>query len=257
MAISSHAHSNSEILTRVKPHSRKACIRRFARAACSATAFSLLAPFSVPAHADAPGRGLTAQFERDYLTFIIDHHYSALRMTELAAGTDPQRDAPVANPEEGTSPTPSTERTPPKAGIDDIKSMARMANRVQREEILKAQKFLRDWYGTNHTPRLSPEGQQQIQLLERTPAGAQFEQTFLQVFSNHHYSAVVPSVNCQVKADLNHHQLQNYCEGIVHNQIREINEMRDLLCKQFSICDYQPATGLPGQPGAAASIVRQ
>ena len=112
-----------------------------------------------PAQADAPGRGQTAQFERDYLTFIIDHHYSALRMTELAAGTDTQRDPPVDNPEEGTSPTPDTSATPPKAGMGDIKSMARMGNRMQREEIVKAQKFLRDWYGTSHDPTVRPEAQ--------------------------------------------------------------------------------------------------
>lgn len=210
-----------------------------------------LSAFAIaPAQADAPGRGQTAQFERDYLTFIIDHHYSALRMSELAAGTDTQRDPPVDNPQEGTSPTPGTSATPAKAGMEDIKSMARMANRMQREEILKAQKFLRDWYGATHTPTLRPEGQQLIQQLERTPAGAQFERTFLQLFSNHHYAALHPSLDCQVKSDIDHHQLQDYCEGIVHNQVREINDMREMLCKQFSICGYQPITGTSVQTSA-------
>lgn len=207
----------------------------------------------LPAHADGPGRGRTAQFERDYLTFIIDHHYSALRMTELAAGTDTQRNPAVNNPEEGTSPTPGTPATPPKAGMEDIKSMARMANRMQREEITKAQKFLRQWYGTSHTPTVRTEGQQQIQLLEQTPAGAQFEQTFLQVFSNHHYGALHPSLDCQVKADVDHHQLKEYCDGIVHHQVMEIDEMRDMLCQQFSLCDYQPAAGLPSQSNGTSS----
>lgn len=219
--------------------------------AITALAFSALA--MAPAQAEGPGRGQTAQFERDYLTFIIDHHYSALRMTELAAGTDLTRDAPVDNPQEGTSPTPSTAATPPKAGMEDIKSMARMANRMQREEILKAQKFLKDWYGTTHTPTLRPEGQQLIQALEQTPAGSQFEQRFLQLLSNHHYAALHPSLDCQVKSDIDHQQLQGYCEGIVHNQVREINDMRDMLCKQFSICDYQPTTGTTAQASTAAA----
>ena len=231
-------------------------VRRFSKgAAITALAFSTIAMTS--AQADGPGRGQTAQFERDYLTFIIDHHYSALRITELAAGTDPQRDAPIDNPDEGTSPTPSTGATPPKAGVDAIKSMARMANRMQREEIAKAQKFLRDWYGVNHTPRLSAEGQQQIQLLENTPGGAQFEQAFLQTFSNHHYAALMPSLDCQVKLDLEHHQLKDYCDGIVHNQVREIGEMRDMLCKQFGVCDYQPMGGTSGASGATVSSMRQ
>lgn len=210
-----------------------------------------------PAHADGPGRGGTAQFERDYLTFIIDHHYSALRMTELAAGTDVQRDPSVSNPQEGTSPTPNTSATPPKAGMEDIKSMARMGNRMQREEIAKAQKFLREWYGTTHTPTVRPEGQQLIQQLEQTSGGAQFEQAFLQLFSNHHYGALHPSLDCQVKADNGHHQLKGYCEGIVHNQFREINDMREMLCEQFSICDYQPSTDVTLRSSASTSSTRQ
>ncbi|MFC7516676.1 DUF305 domain-containing protein [Herbaspirillum sp. GCM10030257] len=221
------------------------------------TALTLSAIVMTPAQADGPGRGATAQFERDYLTFIIDHHYSALRMTELAAGTDVQRDPPVNNPQEGTSPTPGTSATPPKAGMEDVKSMARMGNRMQREEIAKAQKFLREWYGVNHTPTVRPEGQQQIQLLEQAPGGAQFERTFLQVFSNHHYGALHPSLDCQVKADNDHHQLKGYCEGIVHHQIMEVNDMREMLCKQFSICDFQPTTGTATQSATAASVTRQ
>lgn len=206
----------------------------------SAASLSLCTVLSMPAHADGPGRGQTAQFERDYLTSIIDHHYSALRMTELAAGTDAQRDAAVDNPQEGTSPTPDTTATEAKASSDDIKSMARMANRMQREEIMKAQRFLRDWYGINHTPQLMPEGQQQIQLLEQTGAGQQFDRAFLEAFSNHHYDALKSSQDCLVKADIDHDELKNYCEGIVQNQTREIDDMRHHLCKNFNICDFQP-----------------
>ena len=53
------------------------------------TASVLLA---APAQAALPGTGRTAAFEKKYLTFIIDHHFSALRMTELAAGTDTVRE---------------------------------------------------------------------------------------------------------------------------------------------------------------------
>lgn len=235
----------------------EANVRQRLTKALAVTTLTCSALLIGPAQADGPGRGQTAEFERDYLTFIIDHHFSALRMTELAAGTDTQRDPPVDNPQEGTSPTPSTSPTPPKAGMDDIKSMARMANRMQREEILTAQNFLREWYGETHTPTVRAEGQQQIRLLEQTSAGAQFEQTFLQIFSNHHYGALHPSLDCQVKSDNDHHQLKEYCEGIVHNQVREINNMREMLCRQFSICDYQPTTGTRIQSSATASTTRQ
>lgn len=221
--------------------------RRSAKAWALSAALLLAATLSPLASADAPGRGLTAQFEQSYLTFIIDHHFSALRMTELAAGTAPQRDAAVNNPQEGTAPTPNTSATPAKATSDDIKSMAREANRMQREEIVKAQKFLRDWYGATHTPQLLPEGQQQIQILEQAKTGPQFNQAFLEIFSSHHYRALAPSLDCEVKSDIQHDQLKHYCDGIVHAQVLQINDMREHLCKDFSICDYQPTTGPRGQ----------
>lgn len=207
----------------------------------SVIAFSVLGTLVVPAHADGPGRGRSAQFEKDYLTFIINHHFSALRMTELTAGTDVQRDAAVNNPEEGTAPTPDFPATPAKASSDELKSMARMANRMQREEIAKAQRFLRDWYGVNHTPQLTQQAQQQIQALTQAGTGNAFDRAFLENFSNHHYGALVPSLDCQVKSDLNHDELKHYCEGIVESQKRDINDMRDQLCKRFNICDFQPS----------------
>jgi len=195
------------------------------------------------AFADGPGRGSTATFEKNYLIFIIDHHYSALRMTELAAGTDTQRNAPVSNPGEGTSPTPGYGATVAKASDDQIRSMSRQANRTQREEIMKAQRFLQDWYGMQHQPQLTADGQRMIANLESTPAGAQFNQVFLRTFSNHHLSALAPSLHCQVKSDIAHTPLHRYCENIVVAQKNGINDMREMLCKKFGDCGFVPATG--------------
>lgn len=108
-------------------------------------------------------------------------------MTELAAGTDVQRDPQVNNPKEGTTPTPSTAPTPAKSSAEEIKSMARMANRSQREEIAKAQRFLLEWYGVAHVPQVTPAGQRAIQALTYESPGAQFDRAFLAHFSNHHY----------------------------------------------------------------------
>ena len=57
-----------------------------------------------------------------------------------------------------------------------------------------------------------------IAMLESTPAGAQFNQTFLRSFSNHHLSALSPSLSCQVKSDISHGELLRYCEDIVVTQ---------------------------------------
>lgn len=193
------------------------------------------------AHADGPGRGNTAQFEKNYLVFIIDHHYSALRMTELAAGTDPMRDPQIVNPQEGTSPTPGFGATPAKASDDEIRSMARMGNREQREEIARAQRMLREWYGIQHQPQLSADGRRMIAMLDAAQAGTQFNQVFLRSFSNHHLSALAPSLHCTVRSDIQHDSLRRYCENIVIVQKNGINDMREMLCKKYADCGFVPA----------------
>jgi uncharacterized protein (DUF305 family) len=215
-------------------------------------AVSLIAGVTVGSaalRADEPGRGRTAAFEVAYLKFIIDHHFSALRMTELAAGTDPVRDAAI-DPSEGTSPTPNFEATTSKATLSEILSIARGANRMQREEILRAQQFLRDWYGQEHAPRVRPSARLLIAILEKTPAGRPFDRTFLQVFSRHHYQALEPSVDCLVSRELRHDDLERYCNGIVHMQTNEITDMRKLLCREFGICDFTPAAPLAAGDGS-------
>ncbi|MDO8299314.1 DUF305 domain-containing protein [Lacisediminimonas sp.] len=220
--------------------------KKSSRTVAFVIAVGLAASQSTAALADGPGRGLTAQFERDYLAQVIDHHFSALRMTELAAGTDTQRDPAVNNPQEGTAPTPGATASPAKATDGQIRSMARQANRAQREEIAKAQKRMRDWYGNDHQPSLTPEGQQGIHILEQAPTGTAFNQAFLEVFSSHHYSILAPSVDCLVKSDLAHDDLRRTCENVVVTQKNQINDMRQMLCKMFSICDFLPG-GIRGQ----------
>lgn len=201
---------------------------------------ALLVAGTAPAMADGPGRGETANFEKAYLRYIIDHHYSALRMTELAAGTDRTRDAILNNPAEGTSPSPEFGTTPAKAGDEEIRSMARMENRAQREEISKAQTMLRKWYGMRYDPVLSNESRRMINMLEQAAPGTQFDATFLRTMSNHHFVALSPSLHCQVKSDLGHDGLRRYCDNIVTVQKNAINDMREMLCKKVGDCDFIP-----------------
>ena len=196
--------------------------------------------------AEMSARGIIAPYEINYLKSIIDHHYSALRITELAAGTDLNRDAAISA-EEGTSPTPNTIATEAKSQTDDIKSLARRNNRMQREEIMMAQSFLRDWYQVEYSPRLDKMSQAQIALLENAAAGSEFDRLFLQVFSRHHEMAIENSAPCMVSVDLEHNELQRYCEGIFESQKNDILEMRQLLCDNFAVCDYQPLGGIKGR----------
>lgn len=215
--------------------------RGFAGTVCALAC--MLAPH---AFADDPGRGLTAPFEVAYLKFIADHHYSALRMTELAAGTDGTRNAQI-RADEGTSPTPNFEPSPPKGGLDEVKSIARGANRMQREEILRARTFLKQWYGIEYQPRIRSTSRRQIELLEMAAPGRAFDQMFLTVFSRHHFLATTRSTECLAGRELKHDDLRRYCDSIVRVQLNEIDDMRHLLCRNFSICDYQPFRGLRGR----------
>ena len=180
-----------------------------------------------------------ARFEVDFMKMAIDHHFAALRMTELAAGTDTQRDAQI-DPSEGTAPTAGFAAAPAKATLDDLKSMARKDNRTQREEILTLQSHLKDWYGISHRPRLLPDGQQMIDMLDAARPGAEFNRMFYELMSQHHYSLMGPVNACLAGTDLAHYDLRRECIGMWHAQMLEIDVMRVELKKHFGVEDYQP-----------------
>jgi uncharacterized protein (DUF305 family) len=209
-------------------------------------AAALVAAMPLLASAEEPGRGLTADFEVRFMKEAIDHHFAALRMTELAAGTDLERD-PEISPVEGTSPTPDAAATPPKAKLDEVKSLARRNNRMQREEILMTRMLLRDWYGIDHEPQLSPMSQAAIELLERAHPGAEFDHLFLEVFARHHFVISARATECLASLDLSHDALRRMCRSILEAQLVDIEEMRDLLCREYRICDLLPLTGIKGR----------
>jgi len=203
----------------------------------------LMAMLVLPAaYAAQAGRGHTAGFEVRLMRLVIDHHFSALRMTELAAGTDPQRSGHLSS-NEGTSPTPGFPATHAKAALDEIKSMARMENRAQREQIMHPQMLLRDWYGVAHEPRIREDAQQMLTALEQAQPGASFDRAFLETFSRHHFSLLQPMNACITGADRLHQNLIRLCKLMWHEQTSGIDEMRELLETRFGIVDYQPFRG--------------
>lgn len=191
------------------------------------------------AFADQPGRGLTGPFEIEFLKFTIDHHFGALRMTELAAGTDRVRNESIS-PDEGTAPTPGFEATHPKASLNDLKSLARRNNRMQREEILMLQGFLRDWYNIQYTPRLRSENRVLIQILDKAKPGDDFNHAFFETFSRHHFTLMDPVNKCITGSELQHFDLRQACTQMWHSQTADINEMRHELERHYHIVDYQP-----------------
>ena len=209
----------------------------------SAISLAVAASVSFPALADRPGHGLTARFEVEFMQMTIDHHFAALRMTELAAGTDMQRNPEISD-SEGTSPTNGFAATPAKATLDDLKSMARRNNRMQREEIMTLQGFLKDWYGIQYQPRLRADARSAIAILERAHPGADFNHLFYETFSRHHYMLMEPVNGCMTGTDLAHNELRRECLSMWHSQISDIDMMRHELKKHFNIVDYQPFNGL-------------
>ena len=226
--------------------------KRSTPVAVAAVLITSAATLSAPALAEGPGAGITARFEVEFMQFAIDHHFSALRMTELAAGTDIHRN-PDLSASEGTSPTPGFAASPAKASLNDLKSLARRANRVQREEIMTLQNFLREWYGIHYEPHLRGDAQVLINVLERAQPGAEFDHAFLETFSKHHYALMEPVNACMTGTDLHHFELRRECQGMWHGQIAEIDMMRHELKKRFGIEDYQPFNGLQPLHGIGGS----
>lgn len=193
-----------------------------------------------------PGRGLTKDFEIQFMESTIDHHFSALRMTELAAGTAQQR-IPAVSPNDGVAPTPGYSATPAKSNLDDLRSLARRENRTQREEILTMQSFLRDWYGISYQPKVAPENAAQIEILENASSGRQFDKLFFEILSRHHFTLLGPLNECITGSELLHPDLMSLCTAMWHSQISDITTMRRELARHYAIVDYQPFEDPKGQ----------
>ena len=193
---------------------------------------------SVLVQAAEPGRGATAAPERSYLTTIIDHHFAAMRMTELAAGTLMDVTGEITDADR-VRPTPGFDATEPRARLDQIKEIARRNNRVQREEILAAQRLLRDWHGVEHRPHVPEAARADIERLE-TLHGEAFDRDFLPTFSQHHYTATTMSVDCLVGREIRHDELRRFCKSIVDSQLSDIDLMRHLASRNYGMDDIQP-----------------
>lgn len=166
--------------------------------------------------------------EAQYLEFTIDHHYSALRITELAAGT-----AAVGSSSNVAGSPDVFAATPAKGTNPVVLETATMANAGQRMEIAEAQGFLRDYYGIDYAPRLRPFGEPLVAALDRAAAGDPFNVAYLEVFSGHHESLLPPSQACTAAAP--HEDVRAYCAGIVEMQAGEIAEMRAELRDTYDV----------------------
>lgn len=210
----------------------------FASAALCAVALS-----STPARADAMIPGETGAFEVDYLNFILDHHWSGLRPTELAAGSLP--DATEANVPPSVNPYPGSPLSfPPTEGKgtnEVVLDVADKSNAAQRMEIEEGQGFLQDWYGQTATLELQPTAAEMIETLEAAAPGDPFDIAFLINFSLHHISAIARSLECVDRAG--HQELIDYCQNIVTAQTMDVQRMRAELLNEYGIRFDTPIPG--------------
>lgn len=184
--------------------------------------------------------------EVSYLTFTVDHHYSALRMTELAAGT-----ATVGSSSNYAGSPNVFPSTPAKATDPVALNVAVMANMGQRQEIIEAQGFLQSYYGISYTPSLEPYLAPPVAFVDQAVAGDPFNIAFLEAFSGHHATLIPSSQECTAAAA--HAAVQAYCAGIVASQTRQIGELRGELATAYGITSISYETvplpaGIPVSP---------
>lgn len=216
--------------------------------AFSALAGACLLAFSASAaQANAPMPGETGAFEQDYLSFILDHHYSGLRATELAAGTATV--GPTVPPGPWPADPASFPPTPAKATDPVALDVAVRSNASQEMEINEGENFLQDWYGYVTELNIPPSGQQLINDLEAAAPGDPFNIVFLTEFSMHHVMAIARSLECVNRAG--HEELRLYCANIVEAQTSDVRAMRAELANRYGIVINDP---IPGEVPEPASL---
>ena len=189
-----------------------------------------------------------------YLKFTINHHFSALRMTELAAGTS------TVGTASNYAGSPNIFAPSPQKATDPVAlNIAVEANQAQRMEIVEAQQFLSTYYGISHVPSLQPFSIPLLATLEQAPPGDPFNIAFLEVFSGHHATLLPPSQECTMQAS--HADVREYCAMIVASQTAQIAEMRTRLSEAYGITQI-PYEMIPNGVGgtsvpepASASII--
>lgn len=203
-----------------------------------------LAAISATASASALIPGPTGAFEQDYLNFILDHHYSGLRATELAAGTAVT--GPTVSPGPWPANPASFPATPAKGTDPVVLDIAVRSNAAQESEINIGEGFLRDWYGHIAELNIPASGQQMLQTLEAAEPGDPFNISFLIDFSSHHIGAIARSLECVSEAG--HAALREYCGMIVDAQTEDVLAMRRQLSSRYGITIDTPIPGLVPEP---------
>lgn len=205
-----------------------ASIRRTVRNLAAAAGLAVVGLLPTPARAVPMVEAPTFVNTEQYLRFTIDHHFSALRLTELAAGTASVGSTSNFAGAPDVFPASLAKATDPVA-----LQIATEANAAQRMEIIEGQNFLRTYYGIDFVPTLQPVFAPLIATLDAAASGNPFNIAFLETFTGHHASLIPPSQQCTTAAP--QPDVRDYCASIVESQTRQINQMRAELASVYGI----------------------
>lgn len=147
------------------------------------------------------------RFEIDFLKSMIDHHFGAIKMSELCRGR--------------------TVHAELQAMCDNVTAM-------QSAEIEKMRGRLRSWYGQDEEPSLTGSARRDVERLSRK-TGAEFEKDYMITLIEHHTMALKMGTECLNEAY--HPELLNMCAEMVAMQGDEIVQLRLWLMQWYGIND--------------------
>lgn len=147
------------------------------------------------------------RFEIDFIKTMIDHHYGAIKMSELCSGRTVQ---------------------------PELQEMCDMVIAKQSAEIKEMQAWLQAWYGDTETPSLTHKARRQVEHLSRL-TGAEFEKAYMAILIEHHSMAVKMALGCLNEAY--HPDMLNMCAKMMAMQGDEIMQLRLWLMQWYGIND--------------------
>lgn len=148
-----------------------------------------------------------ARFEINFLKQMIDHHFGAIKMSELCKGR--------------------TVHAELQAMCDNVIAM-------QSAEIEKMRGWLRSWYGQDEEPSLTGQARRDVERLSRL-TGAEFEKAYMITLIEHHAMALMMGADCLQEAY--HPEMLNMCAEMVAMQGDEIVQLRLWLMQWYGIND--------------------
>jgi uncharacterized protein (DUF305 family) len=136
------------------------------------------------------------EFERDYLTMMVDHHFMATEMAKVCQA----------------------------GGVrTELRDKARDMETAQLAEIRQLQDWLRDWHRTDKKPEMSADGREMLDKLKDT-SGDALEMEFLTMMVEHHGVAIKKSKDATDKVE--HDEVRAFSRTLVAEQSDERDQLR-------------------------------